>query len=111
MKQWTLGIAVAGLAAATFWGVWHAQTLLLQVCVVIACGIYMCAGYLDRLPRAGGYAAASMFVAGAALGALAYHGEAALLYALMWLAAMIWIEVKVRHWLGDLLGTLSDLLG
>lgn len=104
MKSWALGLLLAGLSVLTAWGVWHDQTLLLQVYVVVACGIYGLAAYLENVPHAGWYATASMFVAGAAMGALAYHGEAALLFVLIWLAVMIWIEITVRHWLSDLFG-------
>jgi hypothetical protein len=95
MKSWALGLLLAGLSVLTAWGVWH---------VVVACGIYGLAAYLENVPHAGWYATASMFVAGAAMGALAYHGEAALLFVLIWLAVMIWIEITVRHWLSDLFG-------
>lgn len=110
MKQWLLGLLLASLAGLVGWGVWFGQTLLLQVYVIAATGIYGLAGYLDDLPYAGGYAAASMVVVGACMGALAYHGEVGLLFAIMWLAVMIFIEVGIRHWLSDVLDGVADLL-
>ena len=109
-RQWALGCSLAVLAGLVGWGVWHGRTLLLQACVIAATGIYGLAGYLDDFHGAGWYAAASMFVAGGCMGALAYHGEVGLLLAIGWLAMMIWIEVGIRHWLSDVLGGVADLL-
>ena len=109
-RQWALGCSLAVVAGLVGWGVWHGQTLLLQVCVIAATGIYGLAGYLDDFYGAGWHAAASMLVAGACMGALAYHGEVGLLLAIGWLALVIWIEVGIRHWLSDVLGGVADLL-
>jgi hypothetical protein len=50
-----------------------------------------------------------MFVAGAAVGALAMHGTVALLYALLWLALIAWIEHQMRSWLGELVSNALDM--
>jgi len=110
MRQWAIGLVLVGLAALVGLGVWYDQTLLLQVYVLAATGVYGLAGYLDDLPRAGWYATAAMFIAGAAMGALAYHGDVRLLFAVMWLTLIIWIETKIRHWLSDVIGEVFNLL-
>ena len=104
MKQWVLGLLLAMLVGLVGWGAWHGQTLLLQVYVIAATGIYGLARYLDDLPYAEWYAAASMFVAGGCIGTLAYYGEVGLLFAILWLAMVTWIEVKIGQ---ALLGLLS----
>jgi hypothetical protein len=56
------------------------------------------------------YRTVAMFIAGAAMGALAYHGEAALLFAVIWIAVLIWVEHKLRSWLGEMIGDVLDWL-
>lgn len=96
--------------AATAWGVWEAQTTVLQLATLVAVGTGWLADRLSDLPHHGVFATVAWFLAGANLGALSYHGETAILFAAMWFGLLIWIKREIRKdvrqrfdWLFDVL--------
>jgi hypothetical protein len=114
-----LGTLLAALGAAVGWGVWEAQTTALQILVIGCVATYGAAGWVasreegplrGALPNSEAYRTTAMFIAGAGTGALAYHGEIALLYAAIWAGALIWVEHKLRSRFGELIGDLFDWL-
>jgi hypothetical protein len=113
---WSL---LAAIGAAVVWGVWEARTTALQILVIASVAIYVAAGWAasreegflqDALPHGGTYRAVAMFIAGAGMGALAYHGKIALLYAAMWAGVLLWVEHKLRSRFGEMIGDLLDWL-
>jgi hypothetical protein len=109
MLQLVFAMGIAILAVLAGWGAWHGHTLLLQGLVIAAGGVYVGLKRVPKLPHNGAYRGAAMFVAGAAVGALAMHGTVALLYALLWLALIAWIEHQMRSWLGELVSNALDV--
>jgi hypothetical protein len=114
------GGLLAVLGAAVGWGVWEGRTTVLQVLVLACVATYGAVGWVasrDKPPLegmllsyGGAYRAVAMFIAGAAIGALAYHGEIALLYAALWAGMLIWVERMLRSRLGDAIGDIFDWL-
>jgi hypothetical protein len=113
---WSL---LAALGAAVVWGVWEARTTALQILVIGCVATYGAAGWVasreegflqGALPQGGTYRTVAMFIAGAGMGALAYHGTIALLYAAMWAGVLIWVEHKLRSRFGEMIGDLLDWL-
>jgi hypothetical protein len=111
------GTLLAALGFVAGWGVWEAQTTALQGLVIGCIAMYVAAGWVasreedplqGALPNGGVYRTLAMFIAGAGMGALAYHGEVALLYAAIWASALVWVEHKLRSRFGELIG---DLFG
>ena len=109
MLQLVFGIGIAILAVLVGWGTWHEHTLLLQGLVIAAGGVYVGLKHVPKLPHNGAYRGSAMFVAGAAVGALAFYGTVALLYALLWLALIAWVEHQMRSWLGELVSNVLDV--
>lgn len=113
---WSL---LAALGAAVGWGVWEARTTALQILVIGCVATYGAAGWAasreegvlqGALPHGGTYRSVAMFIAGAGMGALAYHGTIALLYAAMWAGVLLWVEHKLRSRFGEMIGDLLDWL-
>ena len=113
---WSL---LAALGAAVVWGAWEARTTALQVLVIGCVATYGAAGWAasreegvlqDALPDGGTYRTVAMFIAGAGMGALAYHGTIALLLAAMWAGVLLWVEHKLRSRFGEMIGDLLDWL-
>lgn len=110
MLHLALGTGIAVLAVLAGWGAWHGHTVLLQGLVVAAGAVYVGLGRVPELAHNGAYRGAALFVAGAAIGALAFHGTVALLYALLWLVLIAWIEHQMRSWLGEVVSNVLDAL-
>ena len=113
---WSL---LAALGAAVVWGVWEARTTALQILVIGCVATYGAAGWAasreegvlqDALPDGGTYRTVALFIAGAGMGALAYHGTIALLLAAMWAGVLLGVEHRLRSRFGEMIGDLLDWL-
>ncbi|MCS3651942.1 hypothetical protein GGQ08_003160 [Salinibacter ruber] len=94
---WSL---LAALGAAVVWGAWEARTTALQVLVIGCVATYVAAGWAasreegvlqGALPHGETYRTVAMFIAGAGIGALAYHGTVDLLLAAMLAGIVLWV--------------------
>jgi len=94
---------LALLAGITGWCAWHGHTTALQLLVLAAGAAYAGAGQLRGLTRPEWARAAAIFVAGAAVGALAYFGEISLLFWILAAGLFLWIEMQLRRWVAGAL--------
>lgn len=69
------------------WAVFTAHTIMLQVLAAIALAGALWANWQKRTTAQLGL----LFLAGACIGALAYHGTVSILLTLVWLALLVWV--------------------
>ena len=92
------------------WNVAVADTTMIQIGALVTTFLGWGAHEVDGLPRGGTLGTLAFFLAGAAMGACAYHGDVSILIAILWVGLFFWIKRTIRQEVADAFDVLKDLL-
>jgi hypothetical protein len=86
-------VVLSLLSLAIGWAVFTANTIMMQVLAAIALAGALWTDWQERKRAQFGL----LFLAGACIGALAYHGTVSILLTLVWLALLVWVGAGIVH--------------